>query len=119
MTPSREPQQATQSGLADTAESQSGGERADVRAVRERHMLGRDAARPETVAKRHEQGRRTTRENLHELLDEGTFVEYRPLVFAAQERRRPREELIERTPADGLVAGVGDVAGMRGHAKKD
>jgi acetyl-CoA carboxylase carboxyltransferase component len=119
------------------AETGGGGERADVRAVRERHALGQDAARPEAVAKRHEQGRRTTRENLHELLDEGTFVEYRPLVFAAQERRRPREELIERTPADGLVAGVGDLQGMRcvamsydytvlagtqgmrGHAKKD
>jgi acetyl-CoA carboxylase carboxyltransferase component len=112
-------------------------ERADVRAVRERHELGLDAARPDVVAKRHERGRRTTRENLDELLDEGTFVEYRPLVFAAQERRRAREELIERTPADGLVGGVGDVQGMRcvamsydytvlagtqgmrGHAKKD
>jgi acetyl-CoA carboxylase carboxyltransferase component len=137
MPPSRESQDAAQSEVADTAEPQSGGERADVRAVRERHALGLDAARPEAVAKRHAQGRRTTRENLAELLDEGTFVEYRPLVFAAQERRRAREELIERTPADGLVAGVGDVQGMRcvamsydytvlagtqgmrGHAKKD
>ena len=115
----------------------NGDERADVRAVRERHELGLDAARPDAVAKRRERGRRTTRENLDELLDPGTFVEYRPLVFAAQERRRPREELIERTPADGLVAGIGDIEGlrcvatsydytvlagtqgMRGHAKKD
>jgi acetyl-CoA carboxylase carboxyltransferase component len=137
MPPSRESQDAAQSEVANTAEPRSDGERADVRTVRERHELGLDAARPEAVAKRHEQGRRTTRENLHELLDEGTFVEYRPLVFAAQERRRAREELIERTPADGLVAGVGDVEGMRcvamsydytvlagtqgmrGHAKKD
>ena len=115
----------------------NGGERQDVRAMRERHELGLDAARPDAVARRREQGRRTTRENLDELLDPNTFVEYRPLVFAAQERRRPREELIERTPADGLVAGVGDIdgmrcvamsydytvlagtQGMRGHAKKD
>src|ERR1700716_4530911 len=83
----------------------NGGERQDVRAMRERHELGLDAARPDAVARRREQGRRTTRENLDELLDPNTFVEYRPLVFAAQERRRPREELIERTPADGLVAG--------------
>jgi acetyl-CoA carboxylase carboxyltransferase component len=113
------------------------GERADVRAVRERHEIGLDAARPEAVARRHEHGRRTARENLADLLDADTFVEYGPLLFAAQERRRPREELIARTPADGLVGGVGEVAGrpcvamsydytvlagtqgMRNHAKKD
>jgi acetyl-CoA carboxylase carboxyltransferase component len=122
---------------SEPAAETSGGERADVRAVRERHELGLDAARPDAVARRREQGRRTTRENLDELLDPGTFVEYGPLLFAAQERRRSREELIERTPADGLVAGVGDIEGMRcvamsydytvlagtqgmrGHAKKD
>jgi acetyl-CoA carboxylase carboxyltransferase component len=117
--------------------SQSGRERADLRAVRERHEIGLDAARPEAVARRHEHGRRTARENLTDLLDADTFVEYGPLLFAAQERRRPREELIARTPADGLVGGVGEVAGrscvamsydytvlagtqgMRNHAKKD
>jgi acetyl-CoA carboxylase carboxyltransferase component len=115
----------------------AGGERADLRAVRERHEIGLDAARPEAVARRHEHGRRTARENLADLLDADTFVEYGPLLFAAQERRRPREELIARTPADGLVGGVGEVAGrpcvamsydytvlagtqgMRNHAKKD
>ena len=105
--------------------------------MRERHALGLDEARPEAVAKRRARGRRTARENLAELVDEGTYVEYGPLIFAAQERRRPREELIARTPADGLVAGVGEVEGnpcvamsydytvlagtqgMRGHLKKD
>jgi acetyl-CoA carboxylase carboxyltransferase component len=114
-----------------------GTERADLRAVRERHEIGLDTARPEAVAKRRERGRRTARENLAELVDEGTFVEYGPLVFAAQERRRSREELIERTPADGLIGGVGEIdgqrcvamsydytvlagtQGMRGHQKKD
>ncbi len=112
-------------------------ERADLRAVRERHEIGLDAARAEAVAKRHDRGRRTARENLADLLDEDSFVEYGPLLFAAQERRRSREELIERTPADGLVGGLGRVAGrecvamsydytvlagtqgMRNHAKKD
>jgi acetyl-CoA carboxylase carboxyltransferase component len=114
-----------------------GGERSDLRAVRERHALGLDAARPDAVAKRRRRGRRTARENLAELLDDGTFIEYGPLLFAAQERRRSREELMARTPADGLVAGVGDIdgsscvamsydytvlagtQGMRNHAKKD
>jgi acetyl-CoA carboxylase carboxyltransferase component len=87
--------------------------RADLQAVRERHALGLDAARPEAVAKRHERGRRTARENLAELVDENTFVEYGPLLFAAQERRRTREELIARTPADGLVGGIAEIAGQR------
>jgi acetyl-CoA carboxylase carboxyltransferase component len=112
-------------------------DRADLRAVIERHALGLDAARPNAVARRHERGRRTARENLAELVDTDTFVEYGPLMFAAQERRRPKDELIARTPADGLVAGVGDVdgescvvmsydytvlagtQGMRNHQKKD
>jgi acetyl-CoA carboxylase carboxyltransferase component len=111
--------------------------REDLTAVNERHRIGLDAARPDAVARRHEAGRRTARENLAELVDEGTFVEYGPLIFAAQERRRDRDELIARTPADGLVAGVGDVdgepsvvmsydytvlagtQGMRNHLKKD
>ena len=102
-----------------------------------RHALGLDAARPEAVAKRRELGRRTARENVADLLDEGTFVEYQPLIFAAQEGRRDRRELIERTPADGLVGGLGEIdgrpavvmsydytvlagtQGMRNHLKKD
>ena len=58
--------------------------RADLAAVRERHAKGLDEARPEAVAKRREKGRRTARENLAELVDEGTYVEYGPLIFAAQ-----------------------------------
>jgi acetyl-CoA carboxylase carboxyltransferase component len=85
--------------------------RHDLEAVRERHALTSDEARPEAIAKRHDTGRRTARENLAELVDEGSFVEYGPLLFAAQEGRRPKEELIRRTPADGLVAGVGDIDG--------
>jgi acetyl-CoA carboxylase carboxyltransferase component len=119
------------------SKQRAGSERADLRAVRERHEIGLDAARPEAVAQRRERDRRTARENLTDLLDENSFVEYGPLLFAAQEARRPREELIARTPADGLVGGVGMVAarrcvamsydytvlagtqGMRNHAKKD
>jgi acetyl-CoA carboxylase carboxyltransferase component len=119
------------------AETPSNGFRADLEAVRERHAIGLDAARPEAIAKRRKRGRRTARENLAELVDEGSYVEYGPLLFAAQEQRRSREELIERTPADGLVAGVAEIdgqpcvamsydytvlagtQGMRNHAKKD
>jgi acetyl-CoA carboxylase carboxyltransferase component len=113
MVPPSEPGAETAADVAHAAEPPGGGERADLQAVRERHEIGLDAARPEAVTKRHERGRRTTRENLTELLDPDSFVEYGPLLFAAQERRRSREELIARTPADGLVAGVGEIDGMR------
>jgi acetyl-CoA carboxylase carboxyltransferase component len=111
--------------------------REDLDAVRRRHAITLDDARPDAVAGRHEKGHRTARENLDDLVDEETFVEYGPLIFAAQEQRRSREDLVARTPADGLVAGVGDVAGrptvvmsydytvlagtqgMRNHLKKD
>ncbi|MHB8693585.1 MAG: carboxyl transferase domain-containing protein [Solirubrobacteraceae bacterium] len=113
------------------------GERPDLAAVRSRHEIGLDAARPDAVARRRERDRRTARENLADLVDPGSFVEYGPLMFAAQEGRRTRQELIERTPADGLVGGIATIdgvqtvamsydymvlagtQGMRNHQKKD
>ncbi len=86
-------------------------DRADLAEVIERHAVGLDAARPDVVGRRHERGHRTARENVGDLVDPGSFVEYGPLVIAAQRRRRSVDELIARTPADGLVAGVGTVDG--------
>jgi len=83
--------------------------REDLREVMDRHAIGLDAARPDAVERRRKTDQRTARENIADLCDEGSFVEYGPLVIAAQRRRRPVEELIERTPADGLVAGIGTV----------
>jgi acetyl-CoA carboxylase carboxyltransferase component len=87
------------------------GERADLAEVRARHAIGLDAARPDAVERRRRFGQRTARENVDDLLDAGSLVEYGPLVIAAQRRRRDLQDLIERTPADGLVGGVGTVAG--------
>ncbi|WP_374673751.1 carboxyl transferase domain-containing protein [Ideonella sp.] len=75
---------------------------------RRRHALT-DAARPEAAARRHAAGGRTVRENLAALLDPGSFTEYGGLAVAAQRSRRPLDELIAQTPADGLVTGVGTV----------
>ncbi len=85
--------------------------RPDLAEVIERHRKTLDEARPEAVARRRATGQRTARENIEDLCDPGTFVEYGALVIAAQRRRRPVEELIERTPADGLIAGIGHVNG--------
>jgi acetyl-CoA carboxylase carboxyltransferase component len=83
--------------------------RADLAAVLAGRVLGTDAARPDAVAKRHALGLRTARENVADLCDPDSFVEYGPTVVAAQRSRRPIEDLRRDTPADGLVAGVATV----------
>jgi acetyl/propionyl-CoA carboxylase alpha subunit len=111
--------------------------RADLDEVRHRHLLTLDEGRPEAVAKRHKQHRRTARENIADLVDPGSFVEYGALAIAAQRSRRSEEDLIANTPADGLVAGLATIGGaeavvlsydytvlagtqgMRNHAKTD
>ena len=81
-------------------------QRSDLSEVLSRQAATQDAARPEAVAKRRERGGRTARENLFDLVDDGSFVEYGALAIAAQRMRRDAEELIARTPADGLIAGT-------------
>lgn len=83
--------------------------RRDLADVVERHDLGLDAARSRATQRRHDSGRRTARENLADLVDGLPFVEYGPVVIAAQRRRRSVEDLITATPADGLVGGIGNV----------
>lgn len=87
--------------------------RADLAEVRARRRAGRDEARPEAVAKRHRLGRRTARENINDLVDADSFVEYGALAVAAQRLRRSPEDLIANTPADGLVAGVATIDAER------
>jgi acetyl-CoA carboxylase carboxyltransferase component len=74
-----------------------------------RRNLTRDESRPDVVAARHAAGRRTARENLADLCDEGSFVEYGALAIAAQRGRRSLDDLVHRTPADGLIAGTARV----------
>jgi acetyl-CoA carboxylase carboxyltransferase component len=109
----------------------------DLEQLLRRRALTEDAARPDAVARRHASGGRTARENVEDLIDPGSWVEYGRFAIAAQRKRRDVEELIARTPADGLVAGTARVGGrpiavlaydytvlagtqgMIGHAKKD
>src|SRR5262249_38711719 len=96
---------------ASPATTDAGSVRTDLIEVMERHDVVLDHRRPEAVARRRATQQRTARENVADLVDEGTFVEYAPLIVAAQRYRRSLEELIARTPADGLVGGIGKVAG--------
>jgi acetyl-CoA carboxylase carboxyltransferase component len=82
--------------------------RADLKEVIERHSRGLDEQRPEAVARRRETGQRTVRENIQDLCD-GHFMEYGALAVAAQRQRRTMEDLTSKTPADGVVAGIGQV----------
>jgi len=83
--------------------------RADLRELQAREALLADASRPDAVAKRHALGLRTARENIADLCDDGSFVEYGALAFAAQRSRRELDDLIRNTPADGMVTGIGSI----------
>ncbi|MBM3676064.1 MAG: biotin carboxylase [Actinobacteria bacterium] len=102
-------------GAVDTAAAATNADldtiRADLSEVFDRRATVLDAARPEAVAKRHRLGRRTARENVDDLCDPGTFLEYGALAVAAQRARRDHDDLVANTPADGLVAGIGHVNG--------
>ena len=100
------------------ADSENGGEeidldyiRPDLAEVEERRAKGYDENRPEAVARRDKTNQRTARQNVEDLVDPGTFIEYGPTVIAARRRRTPIDELITRTPADGLIGGIGEVNG--------
>ena len=100
-------------GEAGAAATDLDGSRADLEEVGQRHLLTLDEGRPAAVAKRHKQNRRTARENIDDLVDYGSFVEYGALAVAAQRSRRSEEDLIANTPADGLVAGLATIGADR------
>ncbi len=85
--------------------------RPDLQEVYDRKAMGRDENRPKRVAKRRKTGHRTARENIADLCDEGTFVEFGAVVIAAQRRRRSLDDLIRNTPGDGMVCGLGQING--------
>ena len=86
-------------------------EDAHLAELRRRRALTEDAARPDAVARRHAAGGRTARENIADLVDPGSFVEYGRFTVAAQRARRDLADLISRTPADGLIAGTARIDG--------
>ncbi len=85
--------------------------RADLQRVIDRLAPTLDANRPEALAKRHALGQRSARENIADLCDDDSFIEYGALAVAAQRSRRSEEDLIKNTPADGMVTGIGSING--------
>jgi acetyl/propionyl-CoA carboxylase alpha subunit/acetyl-CoA carboxylase carboxyltransferase component len=85
--------------------------RPDLAEVLDRHRRTLDEARPDAVERRRRFGQRTARENIDDLVDPGSFVEYGPLTVAARRRRNTMDELIAQTPADGLVMGLASING--------
>ncbi|MGE3143592.1 MAG: carboxyl transferase domain-containing protein, partial [Hyphomonadaceae bacterium] len=85
--------------------------RPDLHEVIARKGAGLDENRPGAVAKRRKTGHRTARENIEDLCDPGTFMEYGSVVLAAQRRRRTLDDLIANTTGDGMVCGLGHVNG--------
>ena len=94
----------------------SGQERSDDTGMRpelaemiDRHAYGLDENRPGAVERRQQKNQRTARANVADLLDADSFIEYGALAVAAQRGRRAESDLIEKTPADGMIAGIGSV----------
>ncbi|MES2105036.1 MAG: carboxyl transferase domain-containing protein [Pseudomonadota bacterium] len=92
--------------------------RPDLQKIIDRHAYTLDANRQAAVSKRHGQGGRTARENIADLCDAGSFIEYGALAIAAQTRRRSIEDLVANTPADGMVTGLGSINGEHFGAEK-
>jgi acetyl-CoA carboxylase carboxyltransferase component len=87
----------------------SGDIRPELAGLRERLNQTLDAHRSEASAKRHAKGYRTARQNLEDLVDEESFLEYGQLAVAAQRNRRSYEDLQSNTPADGIIVGLGTI----------
>ena len=92
-----------------SSEIQASNGRADLQSALARHLPTLDAARADAVAKRHTLGMRSARENIADLCDADSFLEYGALAIAAQRSRRSHEDLIANTPADGMVTGIGSI----------
>ena len=91
--------------------------RAELAALYQRQAKTLDAERAEARDKRHAKGYRTARENLADLVDADSFVEYGQLAVAAQRSRRDYEDLQRSTAADGIITGLASINRERvGHA---
>jgi acetyl-CoA carboxylase carboxyltransferase component len=80
----------------------------DLRARRQRNLQMGGAER---VARQHEKGKLTVRERIDLLFDPGTFVEFG--ILAAQQPVAGAPAEPDKTPADGVITGHGEVEGRQ------
>ena len=83
--------------------------RADLALLNDRVAKTLDENRPKAVQRRRGRGQRTTRENIADLCEGGDFHEYGQLLLAAQRRKLGVDKLLDVSPADGIVTGLGEV----------
>jgi len=102
---------AVKSDSADLQKTSSTPLRPELAELIKRQSFGLDENRPDVVAKRKQKNQRTARTNVLDLCDTGSFIEYGALAIAAQRGRRQIEDLIAKTPTDGMIAGIGAVNG--------
>ncbi|MFK7980120.1 MAG: carboxyl transferase domain-containing protein [Saprospiraceae bacterium] len=85
--------------------------RPELKELQIRKAFQLDENRPIAVAKRKKKGKQTARENIAQLCDADTFLEYGSLIVAAQRSRRKLDDLVKKTPADGIITGIGEING--------
>jgi acetyl/propionyl-CoA carboxylase alpha subunit/acetyl-CoA carboxylase carboxyltransferase component len=85
--------------------------RPDLAEYFERRAMTLDDKRPDAVARRRKTNQRTARQNLDDLVDPNSFIEWGAFAIASQRTRRTIDDLVEKTPADGLITGIGRVNG--------
>ena len=105
------PQAVSATAASDTESRDLDHIRPDLQEALDRIGAAHDENRPKAVEKRKARGHRTARENIADLCDPGSFVEYGSVVLAAQRRRREMADLIANTTGDGMVCGLGHVNG--------
>ena len=80
--------------------------RPELALLNERLAKTGDEFRAEAKSRREQKGYRTARQNLADLVDSNSFLEYGQLAVAAQRNRREYEDLQENTAADGILTGT-------------
>ena len=86
--------------------------RPDLAEVLDRHAVTLDHRRPDAVAKRRKTDQRTARENVDDLCDADSFVEYGQLALTPG-TGLDRDEVVRKFPTDGMITGIGSVNGSQ------
>ncbi|MDC0089761.1 biotin carboxylase [Porticoccaceae bacterium] len=98
---------ASQSTAQGTAEQSASGSLLEE--LQAQLAYSSDVMRADAVQRRHKKGYRSARENLADLCDKDSFVEYGQLAVAAQRERKDAESLKVETPGDAVITGLATI----------